>query len=539
MSKISRTSAIALLIILTALVIRAGFMLNKNTYHLDEAISIALTNNNWPIVNDAGYEDSWITKTELDSRVFNCNLEKTDVSVMMGVLSAQTAVDVHPPLYYWLYAASRLLVGVPHHALAGFILNALIFILSCIILCLITLHLWDDWMLMLAVLVVFVFSSGAISLTLFLRMYELLQMLCLVFLYSAICILFPRGKEPSFLALAGLFISSCLGLLTHYYFLLFIFPVILFTVLHLTATKRPVFHVLSLLSCVTGLFLSFIIFPAMKTHLFSSYRATGSISKLSNITWATFLKSIKDYLTILSNNLLWPEALALLLILAGLVTIMTGIKKGSWLNTLKINKNVNDNTNNNKSLDMYGASNIAVAILFSGTAICVFLIIALSAPFQSARYIVPFFPVFILGYIAILKSFAKPLVAKIITFIFAILVLVCTCLHPYINQFHEDYFLDDRPAYLYNETPLIIISDHYAYKWKNLLLYKNMGRYKKLFITECSEKVGIDSLISEIMAKNGDIPVYVFVDEALHKKRRYPKIGYYGFFEVYKTHISQ
>jgi len=295
---------------------------------------------------------------------------------------------------------------------------------------------------------------------------------------------------------------------------------------------------LSLLSCVAGLYLSFMIFPAMEKHLFASYRAAGSVSKLTGITSASFFKSITDYLSILSNNLVWPEALALLLIIAGLVTIISGKKKKAHqLNTSNVNKTIDTDINNNCPVTANVSNHIAAAILFAGTAIFVFLIVSLSAPFQTARYIVPFFPVFILGYVAILKLYTQPHAATIFASIITLLVLVGTFLPPHVNQFHEDYVLDDKPSYLYDEIPLIIVSTHYVYKWKNLLLYKNIGAKKKLFITECSKNVSIDPLIPEIMAKNGSLSAYVFVDSALQKKPRYPKIGYYGFFEVYKTHL--
>ncbi len=506
------------LIIILALGVRAAFMNVKNTYHVDEAISIALTDNNWPNVADTSYKNKWISKAELDEKVFNGNIERTAPLALMNGITAQTAADVHPPLYYWLFAALRLAFGASRYALAGFTLNAILFVISCIILCGLAGYLWKDRTLVLIVLASFAFSSGAISCTLFLRMYELLQTLCLLFLFNTVILLFPRKSGVPVLPLIFLFVTSCLGLLTHYYFLFFIIPVVLFALVNLLVTKRFTLLLWSALALCAGLYLAYRIFPAMQNHLFSSYRAGQSVTNLTATTGKNFWEKCGAYFTVLSKNLLWPGFGLIILALGGVLQILKSRKKTDSAPEIR--------------------ANIFPAILCIITSCFVFLVIALSAPYQTGRYVIAFFPEFILGYIALLKMFTTGRITKICALTGAVLIATLTCLPPHINQFHEDYKLDSNPLYLVDEQPVIIISTRDAWLWKNMLLYRDLGKDKKVYVMEASNDASLNTRILEIARSAESKKVWLFMDDYFMKKPLYPRAGYYGFFEVYSVTVS-
>lgn len=506
-------------ILIAGLAVRIGYGLAKTEFHVDEAITLGLTNETWMPFVDTGFMGKWLEKRSLEEKVFNDNIERIGHIDYSGI-SNSTALDVHPPLFYWLYAGFRLLFGVNHYMAAGLALNCLCFLLSCFFFVLVMKRVADKPFVILISLALFALSSATVSQTIFLRMYELLQMLCLFFLACAIFVLFPmRGKNDGarrVLALAGLCVSSFLGLLTQYYFLLFVVPVAAVALILLVRKKDFAGLLWSILAVIAGFYLAYRIFPGMEKHLTGSQRSAQSFANLFEMSLSQRFVNIGAYAVILLRYIA-PVSIAILSACVSIFIAVTGKDKGSKAPRI--------------SGEFY-------ALLIAVSAFT-FFIIALSAPYRTLRYVAAFTPVYVMLCVCIVyRLLPEKLARQALCVAFAIGV---GCLGPWgLATFHEDYVLDRHPAYMADDKPVIIASTYEGFSWKNMLLYKNIPAGKMVYVTipiQASNNI-LTSALSSIAAESGAREVYAFVDDYFETPPKFTKVGYYGFFDVYSVPVE-
>ncbi len=517
----------AVAVIIAGLAVRGTFGAAKSEYHIDEGYSAALTNGDWLPGKDMAPHDEWLDSGKLFSLCFIDRLAAGGSPELAEITNA-TAEDVHPPLYYWLFAFFRVAVGASHFALAGYLLNLALFAISCALVAFIAWKAWRDWLSVLAVLALFAFSSVSISLTIFIRMYELLQTLCLGLLACAFVAMEPpegRLRSPAIvLAVIGVFAVSFLGLLTQYYFLFFAAPVALVAAVWLLARKRPATLLWCALAMLAGLYLAYRVFPAMKMHLTESYRAEQSVANLVKSGVPGKLANLGAYLAILSRNLVPFAVLVAVFVLA----IVERVRK-AWI----AREGAAGSAGTGRS-----KAEIALFALALATFAFTFVVVAISAPYQTARYIGSFFPVYALAFIGLSRLVLGKKTALVMMGAAALLVFAHGVNPRNVCNFHEDYVIEPAAFYMTDAKPVILIASPEGGSWKNIMPYLNFGKGKRVYVTSESMGRPVEEKIRAIARTSGEREVYAIVDDYFKRQPDFEKIGWYGFYFVYRVTVD-
>lgn len=514
--------ALIALVLVSGIAIRAFFSSAKDTWHVDEGMTVALTNGSWAPGAPPPSEDEWISADELHNLAFNYRMEASK-KVEFEKIKVSTAYDVHPPLYYWVFAVLRQHFGVRNYLFSGYLLNILLFIISAAILAMIVQSVFKEPLTVLFALCIFAFSSGALSVTIFLRMYELLQTLCLIFFGSALLVLHSKDSRGDTtvrvvsLALGsfGLAVSAYCGLLTQYYFLLFIVPVCAYSFVHLVIKKDFTSLLWAVFAVFAGLFFAYKTFPPMLVHLTKSYRAGQSFHNLANTGLFSRLNSLFAYQAIISKNLV-PFILVIALVVFAVIIARKNKKSGMAQHKADM-----------RIVSLFTLS--MTVLLFT------WFVISMSAPYKTVRYVVSFFPVYLLAFIALTHMLLSKRNAHNMLAISALWVTLHGVIPANLCHFHEDYPLEENAYYMKDNTPLVIMATPEGGRWKNMLLYINLRGERPIFVTEKPMGVDVTAALSDIVRESGYKTAYAIVDDYYRGEIAHEKIGFYGFYNVYKV----
>ena len=192
-----------------------------------------------------------------------------------GMVKLMQSWDVHPPLYYYLLRTVCVLSAGVFSKWQGLSINLVFFVLSWLVLALITKELTgNDRKKIAIVCALFGFSPAVFSGITFIRMYMMLTFACLLILYVHI-----RAIIREKLSFRGFYLPIILlsfaGFQIHYYFAVFLFfmaaAVSLYLFFHKETRKTSFLYAASVL---LGMFLSIAAYPACLSHIFSGYRGT-------------------------------------------------------------------------------------------------------------------------------------------------------------------------------------------------------------------------------------------------------------------------
>ncbi len=521
---------ITALVLVASLAARGLYALTKHEWHIDEGITLMLTNGNWMPGLDMADHDEWLTGADIRSRVFSARINRMSAPEFANITEA-TSVDVHPPLYYWLFAVARKILpdydGIP----AGYALNAVLFAISCALFAWIAWRIFRDPFALAVSLLLFGFSSATASLTVFIRMYELLQTLCLAFLASAVAVLFPlrvggssgRGSASRrvgvWIGVAGLFASTFLGLLTQYYFAFFALPICLFALVWLVVDRRPADLLWSVLAIAVAAYFADRLFPTMRQHLTVSYRATQSVRNLSaGMSW-NWAASLVAYAGIVSSNLVPISGAAALAILAILNRARASSPLASAIET-------EDERARRRALSP------ALALFITVFAVT-FFVIALSAPYRTVRYVASFFSAYALAFVLLSARLLPVRQARFLLAAIAIVVVVHGALPSSRRDFHEDYPTGEA-AFMRDGTPLILMGSPEG-TWKVPLVYINIPAEKRIYSTRAAVDADVTGRLRAIARLSGEEEAYALVCDYIGRKPDFERIGYYGFYDVYRV----
>lgn len=266
-------------ILILQMFVMVWFGMQKQDFHMDEYFSYYSTSDDDFSVEyqDDAWNDSNIIadkcRVRSDSR-FNYK----NVYIMEGR-------DVHPPLYYYfLHTVCSLFPGM-FTKWTGIGLNIFFFLLSSIILGKIT------WLLsqknaglVLAVSAFYGFNPAVISAVMFIRMYMLLAVFILLFVYIHIWIA-QAGYCWNVGSLEAIVFTAFGGFLTHYYFIVFaaIFSVV-YAITVLVNTKKVFCTLLVAGAALLGIGLAVLYYPACIEHIFHGYRGEGAQSAFFDLS---------------------------------------------------------------------------------------------------------------------------------------------------------------------------------------------------------------------------------------------------------------
>lgn len=279
--------------------------------------------------------------------------------------------DNHPPFFYLLVHFSSVLFNGNFSKYPIFLINIVVFILSCIIIIKMLKILKKEY-LSIGVIILYGLSMGTISMVLYQRMYMVLTMFMLLYLYYNIKI-YINNFEIDKKTYVKLGIITVLGFLTQYFFAIFaVFVFILMTIEMLREKKYKIFInylIFHIVYAIIGV-LTFI--PCLR-HLFYTDRG---ISNLKNGLYlehlSTYIKHLLYFFTIKDNLILD-------------ISILVAIAIGVLYSIIK-------------------KRNRFIILITLIPSLMFFLITVKMTSYQEIRYIMPIIPFLCIMFFAILDS---------------------------------------------------------------------------------------------------------------------------------------
>lgn len=268
-----------------------GFFVEKKGTHSDEEWSYGLANS---------YYEPYIYSSDDDQYSKNNNLWlsgdilKNYLTVQKGERFSFGSVyynmscDTHPPLYFFVL-----------HFLSSFFVDqyvpALALLINLICYVILSIYLYRILYLMsksriLGLLGVFfnTFAVGTLSMAIYMRMYMMVAMFAVMLIYyNGVLYYLSDITNKKWSIYIKLAVTTCLGSLTHHFFLPFAFIITAIMCIYFLIKKNWSVLLKYSIFMIIGVGLSIAIFPATLDHMFGiqtfAYRDTGNYSEDQNI----------------------------------------------------------------------------------------------------------------------------------------------------------------------------------------------------------------------------------------------------------------
>lgn len=482
-----RTSIILLILIILLQILFRIYLGNKKEYfHMDEAYSYGLMNyNKLNIADNEDFLNNWHSK---DYYLDYFEINKEEVTQISTVFKNQKN-DVHPPLYYLLLRISASFTIDNFTKWTGLILNMVIFGVSSIFTYLISKKLLKKNIYALLITFVNGFTLISLDSSMYIRMYELVNLMILITFYIHIKLL--EKISFKFVDLLPLGIVLILGGLTHYYF--FIFAIGLYIVFSVKWIKNKEYKkwfnytIAIILSAIIYL----LIWPYAINHIFFGYRGIEANGN-------KFYKFIVNF-SIYLFNVLNKGIFNYLIIVIILATWMFCIKREKR-NTVKDSK----------------VSYLLVPITIY------LLLVSLNSPYVEVRYIIPIYSITTIVYIylieQIIRKYWDDKHTLYITTAICLVVLVSPLItktkvemtYTKYNNIAQKVKDSNMPIiYVFNTANNRFLDDLYLFTLaeKSIVLnnktkYLNTIKEEDNFILICNEGVNEDEIKENISNKN-------------------------------------
>ena len=302
------------------------FCTQKQGFHYDENYSYYSSNVTSGLVPTDRY---WMDTNEIKNEFMVLKGEGFNY----GTVKLMQTFDVHPPLYYFvLHTVCSFTPGV-FSKWQGLSVNLLFFVLALIMLVKIADIVSNgDRFVTLATLLLFGFSPSVFSGITFIRMYMMLTFLCFCGLYIHL-----KGFDKKNRTITGfylpVFLTSYLGFMTHYYYVVFLFFIAAYMCLYLFFKKETRKQAFIYGACVVAaLLLEVVTYRACLGHIFKGYRGTEAIGAF--IDPGNLMDRASMFIGLLNDYLLCNSFYLLLLILMLLfLTYMMLKKRGYYKKT--------------------------------------------------------------------------------------------------------------------------------------------------------------------------------------------------------------
>ena len=473
-----KTTIILIIIILVQILIRIYFGYQKQYFHMDEMYSYGLMNyNKLNIADNEDFLNKWHNKEYFEDYL---EVNNNEIYNIKPVYENQKN-DVHPPLYYLLLRISATFTINKFTKWTGILLNITIFIISSIMVYLISKELFKNKIY--AVLTTLINGLTLISLnsTLYIRMYELCNLnIIITFLHMKI---YNKEKiRPINIFLISTFMIF--GGLTHYYF--FIYAFVLYLIYTVKCIKQKNYKNLMIYNI--GIFISsviyILIFPYAISHIFFGYRGvTVEVDIIKNIVG--YCKKI--------NKEFFNGLLPFIIILTGIIAIKP--KKSD--------------------IKMNGEMVLLV------TPILIYLLtIVLKAPYIETRYIIPIYSSMIIAIAYCLREFVRKRASCKHT-LFIISIIFFTIIYsPFVKNTKIEYIysqynnIAEKIAeknlpiiYVFNTKENRILDDLYLFTLVDKSIIIDVENYDKIektesnFILICNNGVNEEKIKSTINGK--------------------------------------
>ncbi len=246
----------------------------KAYLHMDEAYSLGLCQyDRVDLTKNPDFYDSWHTA---DYYADYLSLGEDQRGDLRAVYVNQRD-DVHPPLYYFLLRLALNLAPGQVAFWPGVLLNLLLQVPTVLLLYAVCKRLFARPRTAFVFTALASLTMAAFSSVVFLRMYALTGVWVLLTLWLHLRI---GERETLYALLPAVGLAALCGSLTHYYYLLFLAPLSLLTVVRLAREKRKRELVFYLLTLVAAGGASVAIFPFSLQHLFLGYRGKEALQSV-------------------------------------------------------------------------------------------------------------------------------------------------------------------------------------------------------------------------------------------------------------------
>jgi len=469
-----------LLLIVLQSCIYICFGSKKNYLHMDEAYSLGLTHyKQVEILDNLDFYDTWHDGNYyLEYLIPKSN--GGGHSDLRKVYENQKN-DVHPPFYYLLLRIAQMFSSNLYWP--GIMLNVIISGVESLFLFLLCKRFYQKEKYKTEKALFFTFLSSTslavISSVIYIRMYALTSLFVLMTSYYHLRLIEDEDKNKNYI---GIFFSSFLGSLTHYYFLFYLFFLFIGTCVNLRKKKdirNLKFYFLTILLAAIS---SLLLFPYSIQHMFFGYRGQGAIEKLLN--WTDIAQRIGSYFLKLNEYAFALYLIPALVILH--IMILKGKKKG--MKRSESDKNI-----------------------FFYASLSYFVLVSIISPYIELRYIMPICSITIPFVLDYFLSFFNEKKKRLILIMFIILVFVNTC------------FPILKPEVLYEEHAKVVkeIEEHssipavYFLSMDNQRFLDDILLFSKLDSSYITKKLEFqeENLIPIFAKKDLSKGVYIFINQ--------------------------
>ncbi|GLC82448.1 hypothetical protein [Lacrimispora brassicae] len=472
----------ALLALIFILILQAGVMCwfgsRKQGYFIDEIYSFGLSNGYYkPFITSYGDQifDQWADKTVIDDYM---TVQKGERFAYGSVIYNQSQ-DVHPPVFYFLLHTVCSFFPGTYSKWFGIGINLVCFLITGIFLWLLGSRLMKSFWLGLVPVVIWGFSAGAVSYTVYLRMYMAMTLFTVLSGY-----LHERMEEEGqrWRELLLIFLVTVCGLLTQYYFVIFAFylsAVYFLWKLWKRAFKDAFLYAAVLFGAVGT---AVVLFPACITQLTRDDEIVAQETKKNIGNLDILITNLKSYGYGINSDFLsgiYKAVPVILLLAAGAVAAAFFLGR-------------------EKERAAMGKPKGMGGWLFLLSCPAAVLTIASVAVVPSPRYICSLYPLLVLGGIWLLWRMTKAFLPAMRTAMALVSVLfLCLSLSSYRHGFVQ-YLYRDEPARLeeankYGNLPCLYVTNYRMAALTQDL--RTLSCYREFYVTSREGLANVDQIL--------------------------------------------
>ncbi|MDR2717763.1 MAG: hypothetical protein LBB89_06855 [Treponema sp.] len=434
-----------------ALGIRIYWLSQKDGLHVDEGLTIAIACYNDFIIRENYEYGKKYTGKELKEASLVSSASLKDALADVRSLWKDNRDPPHTNLYYTFLRLS--LVGLKTGDIApivfrGGILNLLFFTVSFIFFFLLMRLLFaGSELLQCAATLCAFLSTAAISNTLFLRPYQIQEMLFIIFCYY--CAVSIGWKKYRVKPIALMSLITAVTLMTGYYALIFIGLLGLYVVyLHCknkTFTEIPYYCAVLCL----GILFARIFYPKYISGFFS-YRGQEAVRTISGNIWGNIWSSITGAVTLLQKHFFSYPVIAACLAYLAVPLIRKQKLRGKNISAVQ-------------KMAWY---------IFIASILYLFIVLII-APYKILRYGMPVFPFFVILPAMLIASIEAR--SKKMAFVAMLLLCGCCAFNAARESNIENIFRNKPNQYVFTrdkDIPVYVINAGWSsWKYANLIPY--------------------------------------------------------------------
>lgn len=282
-----------LVIISISIIFRLYHAGQKKIYHVDELNSYQYVNTTFgDKEQDQKFKEKWITGSDYIDYYFT--IKKENIKKDIKFLLRNTKDSDHPNLYYIALrlALSKGIRGV--HGLFkyyGIGLNIFFYSIGAFFLYLLYMNIYKNKNYALLAVFLYSISLGAISNSLFIRMYELLSTLIIITTFLVFRII--DKNKPTFFDFCLLSLTFTTGYLTHYHYTVFLIFLTFAILYHYMERRQLKYFLYYCITTVQGFITAQAIYPLFIRNIFiRNIKANGAKEVYSKINITDLINHI-------------------------------------------------------------------------------------------------------------------------------------------------------------------------------------------------------------------------------------------------------